>query len=389
MMEIKKLSEVCSFQNGFAFKSSKFRDEGLPILRISNIQNNRISEKDLVYFIIEDYKENFDKYKVEKGDILIAMSGGTTGKLGVNYSETIYYLNQRVGKFSPKRNLDKQYLYYFLQTKSEESLKIAGGAAQPNLSTEQIKNFEIPIPPLSEQQAIVEKLDAAFALIDQAKANIEKNIQNAKELFQSKLNQIFSQKGEGWEEAEIGKVCSSIFAGGDAPKDNFSKNKTDKYNIAIYANAVGQNGLYGYTNVARVESPALTIAARGSGTGFSCLRYEQFFPIVRLLVLIPNEQIVLEFLKLAIDNQVVKSNGSAIPQLTVPMLKSYKISYPNSIETQQQIVSQLDALSEQTNLLQEKYQQKLHNLEELRKSVLEKAFKGELVQMSESQISSD
>ena len=83
-------------------------------------------------------------------------------------------------------------------------------------------------------------------------------------------------------------------------------------------------------------------------------------------------------MKLAIDNQVVKSSGSAIPQLTVPMLKSYSILYPKSLENQQQIVNQLDQLQEQTNLLVTKYQQKLANLEELKKSILEKAFKGEL-----------
>src|SRR5690606_5019560 len=99
-MTVKKLSEVCDFQNGFAFKSSKFKSTGYPILRISNIQKNEISTKDLVFFDPSDYKENFERYKVVKDDILIAMSGGTTGKLGVNTTNDIYYLNQRVGKFS-------------------------------------------------------------------------------------------------------------------------------------------------------------------------------------------------------------------------------------------------------------------------------------------------
>ena len=78
----------------------------------------------------------------------------------------------------------------------------------------------MPIPSLSEQQQIVEKLDTAFDLIDRAKANIEKNIQNAKELFQSKLNQVFSEKGEGWEEIALYKVCT-MKRGHNPPKSNF------------------------------------------------------------------------------------------------------------------------------------------------------------------------
>src|SRR5690606_31988326 len=207
------LSEVYDFQTGLAFKSRRFKSTDYPILRITNIEKNEISTKDLVFVDPSDYKENFERYKVVKDDILIAMSGGTTGKLGVNTTNDIYYLNQRVGKFSPRKDILRQYLYYFLQTKSEESLKIAGGAAQPNLSTEQIKNFEIPVPSISEQQQIVEKLDTAFDLIDRAKANIEKNIQNAKELFQSKLNQVFSEKGEGWEEKIMQDLCEKITDG--------------------------------------------------------------------------------------------------------------------------------------------------------------------------------
>ena len=111
----KPLREVCEFQNGFSFKSSLFKDTGLPIIRIANIDGKNIDLTDTKYFDPSDYRENTKNYKVKKGDILVAMSGATTGKIGYyNYNSTAY-LNQRVGKFLPNvKFLNNRYLYHFL-----------------------------------------------------------------------------------------------------------------------------------------------------------------------------------------------------------------------------------------------------------------------------------
>jgi type I restriction enzyme S subunit len=154
------LDDVCGFQNGFAFKSSTFRETGFPILRISNIQDGKVDTEKLVFFDPKDYRENLDRYRIVEGDLLIAMSGATTGKLGFNTEDTVFYLNQRVGKFEPGPKLNKRFLFYFLSTKVEENLRISAGAAQPNLSTEQIKGFVLPLPNRAEQDASVTQLDA-------------------------------------------------------------------------------------------------------------------------------------------------------------------------------------------------------------------------------------
>jgi len=127
--QTKKLGEVCDFQNGFAFKSKLFKEKGFPVLRISNIQNDRISYNRLVFFDKNNYKEDFDRYQALKGDLVIAMSGATTGKLAICDADEIFYLNQRVGKFKPKKDLSNDYLYHFLSTKIEENLKISAGSA--------------------------------------------------------------------------------------------------------------------------------------------------------------------------------------------------------------------------------------------------------------------
>ncbi|WP_338997439.1 restriction endonuclease subunit S [Fusobacterium animalis] len=177
-VEYKKLGEVCNFQNGFAFKSALFKENGEAILRITNISNGVINEEDLKYFLLDDYKENLDNYIVSKNDIVIAMSGATTGKVGINNTDKKFYLNQRVGKFVPHiTKLNNKYLYHFLLSKSSEILKNSSGSgAQPNLSTENIKKLIIPIPPLEVQEEIVKILDSYTKSVEELKEKLNEEL---------------------------------------------------------------------------------------------------------------------------------------------------------------------------------------------------------------------
>lgn len=163
-----KLGDIFDFQNGFAFKSRLFKESGNAILRIANIKENRISTDNLVFFDEADYKENLSPYIVRQNDIVIAMSGATTGKIGVNIAPYNFYLNQRVGKFIPKENIVlSRYLYHLLLQMSEEIYAISEGGAQPNLSSEKLKKLTAYIPPISEQKRIVKVLDTfAFLCTD-------------------------------------------------------------------------------------------------------------------------------------------------------------------------------------------------------------------------------
>ena len=159
-VEWKKLGEVCEFINGFAFKSSLFSQSGEAVIRITNINSGKVTFDDLKYIILDDYPE-LDRYKVEKNDILVAMSGATTGKIGYQYEDRIGYLNQRVGKFIPDESkVKRRFLFHFLYSIENELFSLAtGSGAQPNLSSEAIKKINIPIPPLEIQEKIVEILD--------------------------------------------------------------------------------------------------------------------------------------------------------------------------------------------------------------------------------------
>lgn len=188
----KRLQDICGLQNGFAFKSELFKPEGIPVLRISSIQDEKVCDNRPVFADPSDYKENLQKYLVNEGDLLIAMSGATTGKVGFNRTGRQFLLNQRVGKFQPRPLLDINYLFYFLNTKVEENLEISAGSAQPNLSTKQINDFLIPLPPINEQRAIVDTLERFDTEIKRLKSIYQRKLTALCELKQAILQKAFS-----------------------------------------------------------------------------------------------------------------------------------------------------------------------------------------------------
>ena len=142
----------------------------------------------------------------------------------------------------------------------------------------------------------------------------------------------------------ITQVCSEIFAGGDAPKDRMSTQLTSEYKVPVYSNGEDNDGLYGYTDFARVTSPSITVSARGT-IGYTSIRNEPFVPIVRLITITPIPEIVdIRYLYYVIKNYNFKGSGTSIPQLTVPMLKTYKFPLP-SLDEQRSIAAVLDKVS--------------------------------------------
>jgi type I restriction enzyme S subunit len=190
----RKLSTVCKVKNGFAFKSSDFSDQGIPLIRISNIQDGEIKIQNSVKLPIEFLKK-YQNFRVKKGDILIAMSGATTGKIGFYNLKTPALLNQRVGKFEADLSkIEKKYLKLVVERISNEILNKALGSAQPNISASQIENFEITLPPLSEQKKIVAYLDDLKEKIEKLKQLQQKQLEELNELKNSILEKAF--KGE-------------------------------------------------------------------------------------------------------------------------------------------------------------------------------------------------
>ncbi|MFZ7275362.1 restriction endonuclease subunit S [Avibacterium avium] len=216
-VEWKTLGEVCDFQNGFAFKSSLFKETGLPIIRITNVNGKTVDLSDLKYFDPNDYqKGNPLNYSIHKGDILVAMSGATTGKLGYYNHEKPAYLNQRVGKFIPNSSkLNNKYLYHFLLSKTEFLYTLAGGGAQPNLSSTDIKEkIKIPIPPLPVQKEIARILDAFTAITSELTSELTLR-QKQYQHYRDKLLTF----GDEVEWKTLGEVAKKISSGGTPKTD--------------------------------------------------------------------------------------------------------------------------------------------------------------------------
>ena len=158
-----KLSDVCVFDNGYAFSSDNYNDCGIPLIRISNITNTGSIDLSSCVFI-QDVPSN--KFIVKSGDLLIAMSGATTGKMGVYLYEEDALLNQRVGNLKCTDAMLQQYRNYYMFAKSDYILKIAYGGAQPNISAKAILDIDVMLPPLNEQHRIVAKIEEIFAQLD-------------------------------------------------------------------------------------------------------------------------------------------------------------------------------------------------------------------------------
>jgi type I restriction enzyme S subunit len=178
---------------------------------------------------------------------------------------------------------------------------------------------------------------------------------------------------KGWEIKRLGEVCN-LSAGGDMPKDDFSEFQTDERRIPIYANGEKNNGLYGYTSIAKITRPSITVSARGT-IGFSVKRLESFYPIVRLITITPKDLSFLDlsFLDYAIKSIDFKHSGSSIPQLTVPMIRDYGIPLPQLPE-QQRIVSMLDEVFSAIERSRNNAEQNLRNVKELFESYLQGVF---------------
>lgn len=178
---------------------------------------------------------------------------------------------------------------------------------------------------------------------------------------------------EGWEIKTLNEVCKELFAGGDVPKDRSSKFITKEYNIPIFSNGAKNDGLYGYTDTARVCEPSITVSARGT-IGYSSIRTKPYLPVVRLIVLIPDKELItLHFLKYVIESIGFSNSGTSIPQLTVPMIKKYNCSIP-PLSEQKQIVALLDKAFTAIDQAKSNIEKNIENAKELFQSKLNDIF---------------
>lgn len=213
-----------------------------------------------------------------------------------------------------------------------EAVFYAVGGVRGSLDWNDFMDMMLPVPPIEEQQRIVDRYNAIQHRIATNKQTIAKLEEAAQALYHKMFVDNIDPNNlpAGWRMGCLGEVAE-ISAGGDRP-ECFSEAKDNVCSIPIFANGIENDGLYGYTNKPKVIVPSVTISARGT-IGFVCLRTEPYVPIVRLLVCVPNKLISSSVLYLfyLLKNTKLEGDGAVQLQLTAPKFKETEIVIPNKL----------------------------------------------------------
>ncbi|MBF4489156.1 restriction endonuclease subunit S [Psychrobacter sp. N25K4-3-2] len=406
MIELKKFGEVCDFVRGpfgGSLKKSCFVEEGYAVYEQQHAIYNQFS--DIRYFVTEDKFNEMKRFELKPNDLIMSCSG-TMGKVAI-VPEGIQkgIINQALLKLTPKDFLDIEYLKYWMSSPDFDNRieeNTVGAAIKNVASVKILKQIDVPVPPLEEQKKIVAILDDAFEAIDQVQANIAKNIENAKELFQSKLNEIFSQKGEGWEEKSLGEVSTVLNGFAFKSKDTVTHSDTQLLRMGnLYKNVLDltRNPVFypdkfatdynKYVLNAGDLIMSLTGTVDKTDYGYTVEVPETNIHLllnqrIMKIDVIDEDALDKKFLrhylqsKTFLETLYATASGTRQANLSSKTILTLVINFPKDLAKQEELVYLIEALKDFTLNLEIDYQQKLTNLEDLKKSLLEKAFAGEL-----------
>lgn len=288
--------------------------------------------------------------------------------------------------------IDNDFLYYVLSSDFvyQQFNMLAYGSTVRNLNIGLVQKVKIPVPPLPEQHRIVSILDKAFTEIDKAKKNTEENIKKNKELFEAKLQSVFSNPSGNWQLKKLGEVCETSSGGTPlkAHKDYYENGlipwllsgEVSQGNILKATNFITEKGLKN-SSAKLFPSNTVLIAMYGATAGqVGILRFEATTNQA-ICGILPNEKFLSEFLYYCFISKkkelVAQAVGGAQPNISQIKIKNTIIPFP-SLQDQYRIITELDSISTETKKLEKLYRSKLTHLEELKKSILKQAFEGKL-----------
>ena len=333
-----KLGEICervtSGGTPKANVSSYYNPPTIPWLKTKEVNYCRITETE--NYISEEGLKNSSAKLISPNSVIIAMygQGDTAGRVAIN--KIPLATNQACCNLTiDKSKADYEFIYYQLCTLYDKLVSLKAGAAQPNLNARIIKNLEIIMPSLPIQHRIATILSRYDSLIENYQKQIKLLEEAAQRLYKEwfvdfhfpghENTKIVDGVPEGWEKKKVGEIAI-ISAGGDKP-DVVTEEQTTECQVPIYSNGTTKEGLYGYTNKSSNTAGSITVSARGS-IGFACLRMHDYFSIVRLISIKPQNNVDLMYLFQFTKVHTFMSNGAAQQQLTVPMVKAIDVVYP-------------------------------------------------------------
>tara|TARA_R110002049_G_scaffold154032_1_gene318500 strand:+ start:12005 stop:13210 length:1206 start_codon:yes stop_codon:yes gene_type:complete len=330
-----------------------------------------------------------------KGSVLMVCIGATIGKVG--YTKVDVAANQQINSFTPSDKIITKFAYYAMTNDrfQRSVIKSSGQATLPIINKSKWSNLEISYPVnVAEQKRIVAILDQAFDDIEQARAKTKQNLKNARELFESYLQQVFSQRGDGWVERKLSDVCEITSKLVDPREEEY----LDLPHIGA-GNMISNTGKLIDIQTAREEGlisgkfvfdesmvlyskirPYLMKICRPDFIGLCSADVYPLCPIGEKID--KNYLFYLLLSKDFTDYAIAGSGRAGMPKVNRTHLFNYNISIP-CIEKQREYAEKIDHIAEQTQALESIYEKKLAQLDELKKSILQKAFSGELTKEQE------
>ena len=309
--------------------------------------------------------------------------------------------NQQFNGLTIKDSIEvlPMFLLYYCSTLKDKLLSLSGRTTINFVSGEKVRNLPFSFPSLSEQQRIVDLLDAEFAKIDALKANAEKNLQNAKDLFQAALNKLIIGGSKGWKSTKLKTICSKI---GSGATPLGGKSTYGKEGVSLIRSLNVHNNEFHYEDLAHINEEQVKQLSNveikendvlfnitGASVTRCCkvpknvlpARVNQHVSILRLLpyTLLPNF-LVYTMISPHHNSALMKmaENGATRQAITKKQLEEWVIKYPETIADQQSIVSRLDTLNEKCKALQANYEKTLSLCDDLKQALLRKAFNGEI-----------
>ena len=336
-VEYVKLNSVCDIYDG-THSTPNYTESGVKFASVENIGNLYATRK----YISE---KDFEKYKIKPriGDVMMTRIGSVGVCTVVDRNEALAFY---VSLALLRPQLDKvqsRFLKYAIESihgRKELRKRTLINAVPIKINKDDIGKVTIPLPPIEIQSEIVHTLDNYTENVVKLQNQLTAELTARKTQYAYYRDKLLQYKMPT-KEYEVGEICE-VSAGGDVPKEHFSKEKSEQYKVPVISNGCGINAFYGYTDAARVDKPAVTVAARGT-IGYAEYRDYPYFPIIRLITLIPRDdkQLNAKYLYYSLEGRHYKVPTSGIPQLTVPVIKKEKVSIP-PLDVQNRIVNVLD-----------------------------------------------
>lgn len=391
--EIKKLGDVLTIERGGSPRPIKKyltdSSEGINWIKISDAT----ASNKYIYETKEKItREGLHKTRmVHEGDFLLSNSM-SFGRPYIMRTSGCIHDGWLVLKQEGEKVFEIEYLYYLLSSPYlfEQFDSLAAGSTVRNLNIRLVSSVEVPVPPLPEQQRIVSILDKCFSAIERSRNNAEQNLKNAKELFESYLQEVFEKKGNGWEEKKLGEVYDVRDGTHDSPKyhnqgyplvtsKNLKNHKLTFDNIKF----ISETDYLNINKRSKVDVGDVLFAMIGTIGNPVVIEDEPNYAIKNVALFKVGNNQNSYFLKYFLDSkQTIEkmmrdAKGTTQKFVGLGYLRSFPILVP-PLKEQQTIVRQLDTLRIETQKLESIYQKKILLLEELKKSILQKAFSGEL-----------